>query len=423
MIALVFFFVFLALGLPIVFLLLLAAIVFAWSSGSTVLFDSFLVQSVKGIEANGFLAIPLYMLVGEIMNRGGITERLIRSSMRIVGRMRGGLAFVNVLTNAFAAAILGSATAQIAIMSRSIVPEMERQGYSRQFATGLTVATGLLGPIIPPSMLMIIYGVLAYQSVAALFIAGVFPGLLLMSAFFITVWLSKRHLPEVDLSKMPTNERSSVVADALPAIIPLTIITGVVSGIMTPTEAGALAAVVSLILAAFIYREIGIADFVPIMHSVVLSSASIIMLIGFATLLGWVLAYEGVPDMLAAEIASAAVGPISFLILVCLAVFLLGMFLDGIGVLIVTVPVLLPIATEMGVDLIHFGVVLAIATLTGLVSPPVGPGLYIAMDATGLKMMEVFRGALPFLTAFVMVLLIIVLLPELSTWLPAAVGL
>lgn len=423
MITLAAFFLFLCLGLPIVFLLLMAAIVFAWTNDASLLFDSFLVQSVKGIEANGFLAIPLYMLVGEIMNRGGITERLIRTSMRIVGRMRGGLAFVNVLTNAFAAAILGSATAQIAIMSRSIVPEMEQQGYSRQFATGLTVATGLLGPIIPPSMLMIIYGVLAYQSVAALFIAGLIPGLLLMSAFFVTVWLSKSHLPEIDKSRLPSGTWREIAADALPGLIPLTIISGVVSGAMTPTEAGALAAVVALGLSTLVFRRLGFRDFVPIVHSVVLSSASIIMLIGFATLLGWTLAYEAVPDMLARGIASIATGQVSFLLLVCAAVFILGMFLDGIGVLIVTVPVLLPIAGQFGVDPIHFGVVLAIATLTGLVSPPVGPGLYLAMEATGLKMMQVFRGALPFLAVFLVVLAIIILLPVLSVWLPAAVGL
>jgi tripartite ATP-independent transporter DctM subunit len=423
MITLAAFFILLALGLPIIFLLLMAAIVFAWSNDASILFDSFLVQSVKGIEANGFLAIPLYMLVGEIMNRGGITERLIRTSMRLVGRMRGGLAYVNVLTNAFAAAILGSATAQIAIMSRSMVPEMERQGYSRQFATGLTVATGLLGPIIPPSMLMIIYGVLAYQSVAALFIAGLIPGLLFTLAFFVTVWLSKSKLPEVDDSMMPSSDWREIISDALPALIPVTIIAGVVTGAMTPTEAGALAAVVAVALSALAYRSIKLSDFVPIMHSVVLSSASIIMLIGFATLFGWVLAYEAIPDLLAQAIASLAVGPITFLALVCLVIFLLGMFLDGIGVLIVTVPVLLPIAAQFGVDPIHFGVVLAVATLTGLVSPPVGPGLYLAMDATGLKMMDVFRGSIPFLIAFLIVLVIIVLLPQLSVWLPAVAGL
>ncbi|MGO4852387.1 TRAP transporter large permease [Phaeovulum sp. W22_SRMD_FR3] len=423
MITLGIFFVFLCLGLPIIFLLLLAAFAFGMESNAMVLFDSFLVQSVKGIEATGFLAIPLYILVGEVMNRGGITDRLIRSAMRLVGGFRGGLAFVNVLTNAFCAAILGSATAQIAIMTRAMVPQMVKQGYDRGFATGLTVATGLLGPIIPPSMLMIIYGVLSYQSVAALFVAGVLPGLLVTASFFATIAVSRKQLPPVSAAPEERASLGAVIMDALPGLIPLTIIAGVVTGVMTPTEAGALAALVGIALSALIYRSLTIADFGPVMKAVVMSSASIIALIGFATLLGWVLAYQAVPDQLANAIAAASVGPISFLLLVCLVVFLLGMFLDGIGVLIVIVPVLLPLAAAFKIDPIHFGVVLSVATLTGLVSPPVGPGLYIAMDATGLGMMRVFRAALPFLVAFILSLLIIIFLPSLSTWLPSALGL
>lgn len=423
MITLAAFFLLLGLGLPIIFLLLFAALAFTLETGSFALLHSFLVQSVKGIEANGFLAIPLYMLVGEVMTRGQITLRLMRTAVRLVGRLRGGLAYVNVLTNAFAAAILGSATAQIAIMSRSVVPEMERHGYDRRFATGLTVATGLLGPIIPPSMLMIIYGVLAYQSVAALFVAGIVPGLLITVLFFVAVGLSRRDLPPVAAAALPPAGRREVLLDALPGLIPLTIIAGVISGVMTPTEAGAVATVVAVVLAVAVYRSLTLADFVPVMRNVVLSSASIIALIGFATLLGWVLSYRGIPMLMADGLAALAVGPVSFLLLVCLVVFLLGMFLDGIGVLIVIVPILLPLALTFGIDPIHFGVVLAVATLTGLVSPPVGPGLYIAMDATGLRMMQIFRAALPFLACFVLALVVIVLLPGLATTLPGWLGL
>ncbi|MEO1330909.1 MAG: TRAP transporter large permease [Pseudomonadota bacterium] len=423
MMTLVAFFVLLALGLPIIFLLLSAAILFSIEADAVVLFNSFLVQSVKGIEANGFLAIPLYMLVGEVMYRGQITERLMRSALRLVGGLRGGLAYVNVLTNAFAAAILGSATAQIAIMSRSVVPEMEKSGYDRRFAAGLTLATGLLGPIIPPSMLMIIYGVLAYQSVAALFVAGLLPGILITAFFFIAVGFSRKELPEGDAHLPPPAPWREVVADALPGLIPATIILGVVSGATTPTEAGAVAVVVAVALAALVYRSLGLSDIVPVLKAVALSSASVVALIGFATLFGWVLSYEGVPDLLATQIADAAIGPISFLFLVCVVVFLLGMFLDGIGVLIVIVPILLPLAQSFGVDPIHFGVVLAVSTLTGLVTPPVGPGLYIAMDATGLRMMPLFLAALPFLAAFLAALVVIVLAPQLSTALPAYFGL
>ncbi|MEM9435775.1 MAG: TRAP transporter large permease [Pseudomonadota bacterium] len=422
MITAVAFFGLLAFGLPIIFLLVFAALVFALEYDATILFDSFLVQSVKGIEANGFLAIPLYMLVGAVMNRGGITERLMRTALRLVGGLRGGLAYVNVLTNAFAAAILGSATAQIAIMTRTVVPEMVKQGYEKTYATGLTVATGLLGPIIPPSMLMIIYGVLAYQSVAALFIAGILPGLLVTFAFFVTVALLSRRTPKTTGNTLPETTRTELFLDVLPVVIPVVIILGIVSGAMTPTEAGAVAIVVALVLSIFVYRSIGWGDALPVMREVILASSSVVALIGFATLFGWVLSYESVPDLLAQAISSASVGPVSFLLLVCLLVFVLGMFLDGIGVLIVLVPILLPLAQSFGVDPVHFGVVLAVATLTGLVSPPVGPGLYIAMDSTGLTMMQIFKAALPFLTAFVLTLLAIVALPGLSTFLPSYFG-
>ncbi|APR04330.1 TRAP transporter, DctM subunit [Thauera chlorobenzoica] len=413
------FFVLLFLGLPIVFLLLGTAILFVFEAEADMMLNSFLVQSVKGVEVNGFLAIPLFMLVGEIMTRGQITERLMRTAARLVGGLRGGLAYVNVVVNALAAAILGSATAQIAVMSRVIVPEMERHGYDRRYAAGLTVATGLLGPIIPPSMLMIIYGVLAYQSVATLFIAGIVPGLLITLFFFVAVAMSGKHLPARSEAPLPASSWREIGLDALPLLIPVTIIAGIVSGVMTPTESGAVATVVSVALAVTVYRSLGFGDVVPLLREVVLSSASIIALIGFATLLGWVLSYKGIPAMMADGLASLSVGPVSFLLLVCLVVFILGMFLDGIGVLIFIVPILLPVAQSFGVDPIHFGVVLAVATLTGLVSPPVGPGLYIAMDATGLKMLPLFKATLPFMFGFLLALLAIVLLPELSVALPA----
>lgn len=423
MITIIIFTILICLGVPIIYLLLASSIVFVLEVGKFVLFDSFFVQSIKGVEANGFLAIPLYILVGEIMNRSGITERLIRSAMRIVGGVRGGLAYVNVLTNAFCAAILGSATAQIAIMSRAIVPEMVKHGYDRSFATGLTVTTGLLGPIIPPSMLMIIYGVLSYQSVAALFIAGILPGMLLVGALFITIFMSQKHLPHISNSPILSYKAKDIFMDAIPALIPATIIIGIISGVMTPTEAGALAVFVSLVISIGLFQSLKIADFIPVMRATILSSAAIISLIAFATLLGWVLAYQGIPDLMASAIAEFSVGRISFLLLVCLVVFVLGMFLDGIGVMIVIVPVLLPVATAFGVDPIHFGVVISIATLTGLISPPVGPGLYIAMDATGLKMKPIVMATIPFLIAFILCLLVILILPQLSTALPRLLGL
>ena len=189
-----------------------------------------------------------------------------------------------------------------------MLPEMAKHGYDRSFATGLTVTTGLLGPIIPPSMLMIIYGVLAYQSVAALFIAGILPGLLIVSAFFVTIFLSRKRLP--DTGEMPPISFAprDIALDALPALIPATIIAGIVSGVMTPTEAGALAALVSLVISVGVFRSLKLADFLPVTKAVLLSSAATISLIAMATLLGWVLAFQGIPDLLSKGIADLSVG-------------------------------------------------------------------------------------------------------------------
>lgn len=416
------FFVLLVLGMPIIFLLIAIAFIFAMEADASILFSSFAVQATRGIQANGFLAIPLYMLVGEMMTRSGITERLIRVASALVGGLRGGLAYVNVLANAFAAAILGSATAQIGVMSRSVVPEMVKHGYSPAFANGLTVSAGLLGPIIPPSMLMIIYGSLAYQSVATLFIAGIIPGLLITAGFFLVIAFKSKKLPAGEVGATKDHTMKDWVHDLLPVLIPGSIIYGVVSGAMTPTEAGGFASVIVLVLSVFVYRTVSMKDIIPMLTNVVLASSSVIALIGFSSLLGWVLSYESVPDALAQFLLNVAGGPISFLLLVCLVVFVLGMFLDGIGVMIVVVPILLPVAAQFNIDPIHFGVVIAIATLTGLISPPVGPGLYIAMEASGLKMMTIFKAALPFIIVFLLCLVLVVLMPWMSTSLPEWLG-
>jgi tripartite ATP-independent transporter DctM subunit len=376
---------------------------------------------VRGISANGFLAIPLYMLVGELMHRGGITDRLLRLAERVVGRLRHGLALVNIVANVLAAAILGSATAQIAVMTRTIVPAMISRGHAPEFATGMTVTAGLLGPVIPPSMSMIIYGVVAYQSVATLFIAGIVPGLIIAAGLLlVTILLAA---PEAERSSEVTSGWRPLLGDLLPALIPLIIIAGIVSGATTPTEAGAVACLVAFILAGPVYRQVSWHDVPGLLASVAMSSAAIIALIGFATFFGWALTFQQVPDLLVSVIERYATGDFTFLLLTSLIIFILGMFLDGIGIMIVLVPVLLPVADGFGVDPIHFGVVVALATLTGLVTPPVGPGLFIAMEATRLPMPVVFRGAVPFLATFVIVLGVIAGFPALSTALPSWLGL
>lgn len=419
MITLIVFFALLFCGFPIFGAILAGAVVFMATNDLAVLYDSIPIQFYGALEINGLLAIPLFMLVGEIMNQGGLTQRLIAVAEVLVGRFKGGLAYANLITNAMAASILGSAVAQIGVMSKVMIPEMEKKGYDKAFAGAVTVSAGLLGPIIPPSMLMIIYGVVAVQPIAPLFIAGIVPGLLIVAVLagvILLYGMFGSQLPEGS----PTPLRDSwgtLAAGIAPGLIPAVVIVGIMSGAMTPTESGAVASLIALIL-GFLHRELKLADLPGILRSVAVNTATITGLIAAASVFSWVLAFQGVPDQLVALIAGVTDSPVVFLLLVTLLMLVLGMFLESISVLIVVVPILMPVVTALGVDPIQFGVVCTIATVIGIVTPPVGPGLYIAMVQADMPMGPLFRATAPFLAAVLAVLIAICAFPALSTWLP-----
>lgn len=419
MLTLIGFFLALFIGLPIFIALLLAALIFMLESGNLVLLSSVTVQMEGVLSQSGLLAIPLFMLVGELMNKGGLTKRLIACADLFVGGFKGGLAYVNLLTNAMAASILGSATAQISIMSKLMIPTMVEKGYDKNFAAAVTVSGGLLGPIIPPSMLMIIYGVIAYQPVSALFLAGILPGVLIVLAFALVIAIVgwTQGLPR-GTGMAHKNVRTDLLAGILPGCIPISVIVLIISGVMTPTEAGAVAAVLSFLIGALVYRQLSLADLPEIFARVAMSTATITGLIAAASVFGWALTFEGVPDQIVSFMASLTESKIAFILMVYLLVIVLGMFLESISVMIVIVPLLMPLVKTFGIDPIHFGVMISLATLVGLVTPPVGPGLFIAMAAADVKMMPLFRAVLPFLAVMLVCMLVIALVPELSVWLP-----
>ncbi len=420
MITLAVFFLLLFAAFPIVGTILVGAITFMASNDLAVLFDSIPIQFFGALEINGLLAIPLFMLVGEIMNKAGLTQRLIAVAEVLLGCLRGGLAYANLFTNAMAASILGSAVAQIGVMSKVMIPARERLGYNRAFSGAVTVSAGLLGPIIPPSMLMIIYGVVAVQPIAPLFIAGIVPGLLIVLGLALVIFLVGFFG-----GGLPAGERNAqrtrtdvLVAGLVPAIIPLVVIAGIMLGIMTPTESGAVAAIIALVL-GFAYRELKVRDLGGIFLGVALNTATITGLIAAASVLSWVLAFQGVPDMVVEQMAGLTNSPFVFLLLVIGMLLILGMFLESISVLIVVVPILMPVVNALGIDPIHFGVICTIATVIGLVTPPVGPGLYIAMVQADIGMGPLFRATIPFLAMVMAILVLIAAVPALSTWLPA----
>ncbi|MBG6203426.1 tripartite ATP-independent transporter DctM subunit [Labrenzia sp. EL_13] len=404
-------------AVPISIVLALSAAWYIQASGNTVLFSSFAQQMFSGIENYGLLAIPLFMLTGEFMNEGGLTSRLVQAARVFVGGFRGGLAYINLLANMFMAAIIGSAASQIAVMSRAMVPAMEKEGYSRDFAAATTAAGGLLSPIIPPSMLFVIYGVLAQIPIGDMFLAGIIPGLLLSAAFFVIVALIGLSQEFPKGSWMSAQEAISALRDCLPAaLIPFAIVGGILFGIATPTESAAVASFVAFAIGTLVYRDLKLARLGEIFIRTAKNSSLVIFLIATANVFGWVIIYEAIPQKLAAQITTITSDPFVFLLIVNCALFFIGMVLDGIAALILIAPILLPIAqNNYDIDPFQFGVIICLNLVLGLLTPPVGAGLYITSAMTGSKPMSIFRQLYPFLAAVALILVLLSWFPSLTT--------
>lgn len=406
-------------GLPIALALIMSAILYVKVSGNEVLFASFSQKMFSGAENYGLLAIPLFMLAGEVMNEGGVTTRLVRFARIFVGGFRGGLAYINLLANMFMASILGTATAQIAMMSRVMVPAMVKEGYGRDFAAATTAAGGLLSPIIPPSILFVIFGVLAQVPISEMFLAGIIPGLLLSFSFFVVIaalgirhgypdgeWMGRKEVGRALLE--------GLVAGAIPAII----IASILFGIATPTESAAVASVAAFLAGRFVYRELRLDSLGGILERTVRNSSMVIFLVIAASVFGWIVVYESIPQRVAAWIAEITTDPFHFLLLLNGLLLVVGMVIDPIAALILIVPILLPIAQEQfGIDPYHFGVVVCINLVLGLLTPPVGVGLYLTASVTGSPPLRILRALAPFLLATLVTLLLLSWQEGLATWL------
>ncbi|WP_209424481.1 TRAP transporter large permease [Pararhodobacter sp. SW119] len=410
------FLVLLMIGLPIALVLCLAALVFIFETGNPLLLDSYPLKMFTSLDNFGLLAIPVFILVGELMNGAGVTARLVRLAAVFVGALRGGLAYINVIANMMVASILGSATAQIAMMSRVMVPEMERAGYERAFAAGLTAFGGLLGPIIPPSIVFVVYAVLAQVAVRDMLIAGILPGLMLSGFFLLTLAaLGWRHAyPQGERLDWPSRWRAARAA--LPMLaIPTVIIGTILGGFGSPTEAAALGAVTAALIGFLYTRTLRLRDLPAILLRTGLNTALVLFLVAAAGVFSWVLIYGQVPQTAATWIQSVATTPWAFMLLVLLLLLLVGTVIDGIPGLIMVVPILLPIATEVyGINPLHFGVVVSINLILGLLTPPVGIGLYVAASVSDTGALQIFRATLPFFAVACVALVILALVPWLS---------
>jgi len=370
------------------------------------------------------LAIPLFMLAAEFMTSGSITERLVRFCNAFVGRFRGGLALVNVVQNIILSSMSGSALADAAATGKLMQAMMTKDGkYTPSFAAALTAVAAVIGPIIPPSIPLVLYALISDTSVGYLFLGGVVPGLLLgaVQMSLIAVIARRRNLPVE--KPVPLRELPRVTWDAFPALLmPAILLGGLYSGITTPTEAAALAALYALLVSAFLYRTLGWRDIYRSLLNTGKIAASIGILIAGAMVFNYVITVENIPKTLSAMLKAYELSPIAFLVFTNVLLLILGCVLEGTTILLVIVPVLLPTANALGVDPVHFGLVAVVNIMIGLVTPPYGLLLFVMGKITGVPLREIVRDAMPFLAVMIGALALITFVPDLVLFLPRLMG-
>ncbi|WP_028784784.1 TRAP transporter large permease [Thalassobacillus devorans] len=418
------FFVFLFMSIPISLVLGMTTVLYFLVEGNTTLMQSAPMRLYSGLDNFGLLAIPLFMLAGELMNGGGITARLVKFAKVLFGHVRGGLAYVTIVSNMFLASILGSANAQAAMMSKVMVPEMEKEGYNKDFSSALTLASSIVAPIIPPSMIFIIYGTLSGTSIGGLFMAGIIPGILYGLGFILLVSFIGYKYNFQKSNRATWREVLTNTLNVLPALlVPFIIIAGIISGVFTATESAAIASVVAYIVGAFFYKELKWRKMPDILINTVITSATVTFLIAMANIFGWMIAFEQIPQAIVAGMTSLSDNPIVFLLLVNIFLLLLGAVLDGIAALIILVPVFMPLLTTFEIDPIHFGVIICINLTIGLLTPPVGTGLFIVSSIAEVQFEKLVRAVAPFLVMGVLILFVITYWENATMLIPNWLGL
>ncbi len=365
------------------------------------------------------VSIPLFVIAASFMQKGGIAQALIDWANVWVGRARGGLAIVCVLATTVFAAISGSSTATAMAMGLILIPAMLRAGYKPSFAAGTVGASGTLGILIPPSLVFILYAIIAEQSIPRLFLAGVIPGLIQAGLFVLYAMWHARKEDYARPEPVSREEFWRVNLRVLPALaIPTLVLGGIYSGLLTVSEAAGLAAALSIITSLFIYREVKLRDVVPTLTSALsLTVVLFFIMIGAISFSHWLIA-SGFSDQIVAIFSESGIKPWQFLLMVNVLLIILGTFLEVFGVLFIAVPVLLPIAMALGIDPIHFGVILVINMELAFITPPVGLNLFVLQSISSIKIGQIFRGVLPYIGILAALLILVTYVPAISLWLP-----
>lgn len=405
------------LRLPIAFCLGASSLIFLIGSGTSLL----IIPQIMATTFDSFvlLAIPLFMMAGELMNSGGITKRLFGFAAELVGHIRGGLAHVNVVSNMIMAGMSGSAVADASGIAVIAIPSMVEEGFDVDFSAAITAAASTIGPIIPPSIPFVIYAATSGVSVGALFAAGAIPGVmmgifLMVAAYFISI---KRGYPCRPRAKLL--DLLSSFIKAFPSLLtPIIIIGGILSGVFTPTEAAGVAVLYALILGVFIYKELTLSELIKLILSVAKNSASIMIIISMASVFAYVLAYQGIAQSVAQFILAITNNKYIVLFIINILLLIVGCFMEPTSTLLVLVPMLLPVIDAVGIDRVHFGVVAVLNLMIGLVTPPVGVCLYIVSKVAKISFERTVNAVWPLILVLILVLLIITYVPVIVLFLP-----
>jgi tripartite ATP-independent transporter DctM subunit len=417
-------FVLLALGLPVAFAMMIAVFL-ALSLGSSYPHLVVVKEMFSGLDSFPLLAVPFFVLAAEIMTGGAVTMALLRLAQSFVGHLRGGLGHANVVSSAMFAGISGSALADAAGPGSMMIRMMEKGGYDRSYAGALTIASAVVGPIIPPSITMIIYAMQDQNvSVGSLFMAGVLPGVLITCMVLVANAYVSRKRGYMSGDVMPTFlEIGRISVYALPALSLIVLIVGGIRfGVFTPTEASVIAVFYALIVGMFVYRSLRIRDLPNILLKAAMTSGAVLLILGAARAFAWVLIIEGIPQLLAETIISWELSPVVFLLAVNLLLLAFGLFMDPLPGVMILVPILAPISFALGIDPNHFAIIVIVNLTMGLTTPPVGSLIFVVSSTVHLKPSALIRELPPFFLALAAALLLITFVPNLSTWLPQVSG-
>ncbi len=403
---------------PVAISMLLPCLVYvAWSPDITL--GVALQRSMATVNSFPLLAVPLFVMTGYLSNAGGLADRLFRMLLSLLGKIPGSLGYVNVFSSLMFSWMSGAAIADAAGLGSVLVPAMKKRGYDERFALGLTGASSLIGPIMPPSIPAIVYAVSAGVSVGALFLAGVLPALVLTSILCVFVFVDARRNPLREEATAPKIPLKTAVGAALPVLFtPVIILGGILGGVFTPTEAAA-AAVMWVLFLSLCYRSLSFREFHGVLVKTASTTGSIMFIVAAAGLFGWVIAREQGPQAVTEAMLRLTDNPYVFLLLINIALLVTGMLLEPVAGLLITVPVLLPAALEFGIDPLQLGIVMILNLVLGLLTPPVGLVLYVLSSVTGSSVQQVIRGTVPFLIPLLITLLLITFIPAFSLWLPS----